>query len=72
MFYLQRVYLNTGGYEYGPFGQYWGTGLPLYRYHSDDVLNQFGREVYGTIRAHSRDEAKRQVRERFPNAKFFN
>jgi hypothetical protein len=52
---LRREYLNQGGYTYGRFGKYFGTGLPLYRYTSEDG------EIDAHIRASSRAEAKKQV-----------
>jgi hypothetical protein len=33
-FYLQRVHLDSGGYDSG--GAYWGLGSPLYRFESAD------------------------------------
>lgn len=36
-FSLRRVRLNTGGYEYGRYGKYYGQGVPLYRAISDET-----------------------------------
>jgi hypothetical protein len=65
--YLQRVYLNSGGYDSG--GAYWGVGQPLFGYESaedggDDLIQGF-------IRADDREHAKEQLRAKFPAVKFF-
>lgn len=52
--YLQRVRLNSGGYDAG--GAYWGLGAPLYAYGSGD-----GDWKY--LRARDRDAAKAKIRD---------
>jgi len=64
-FHLQRVYLDCGGYDNG--GAYWGQGTPLYRAWGDGSEEQ--QEVF--FRAHSRNDAKIQLRGAFPNCKFY-
>lgn len=51
---LRKVPLNSGGYEFGTHGQYWGTGVTLWR----AVGNESGC-VY--VRAHTREEAKKEI-----------
>jgi hypothetical protein len=60
---LRRVYLNSGGYD--SLGTYWGHGTPLYWYASDDGT------VDGVVRARSRVAAKDEIREDYPNARFW-
>lgn len=60
---LQRVVLNSGGYDSG--GAYWGTGKPLWRAWITD--EKTGDEVESFFRAWTRDEAKAQ----FPGRKFY-
>lgn len=64
-FYLRRIRLNSGGYTYGKFGKYYGTGLPLYQYDSIDSWHG------GEIRADSRQDARQQISDNYPGAKFF-
>jgi hypothetical protein len=64
-FTLRRVYLNTGGYEYGRVGRYFGIGAPLYRYTSDDG------DTVGYLRAHYRSNARAIVLGRNPGATFY-
>lgn len=52
---LYRWRLNAQGYD--SFGAYFGLGAPLYAYESVDG------KVSGMIRASSRKEAKRQIRQ---------
>jgi hypothetical protein len=62
--YLQRVRLDSGGYDCG--GAYWGHGTePLYRYCSEDG------EADGFIRAKDRAAAKAKVLALVPGARFF-
>jgi len=61
---LQRVRLDSGGYD--PQGAYWGIGQPLYWAATDDG------ELDTTLRADDRDDAKAQVREIIPGARFYN
>lgn len=48
-FYLQRMQLDSGGYDSG--GAYWGHGGRLYRYESEDG------EASGTLRVWEADKA---------------
>jgi len=64
-FYLQRVQINSGGYQSDDNCIYWGVGTPLYHYFIED------NEVDAFIRASSRIEAKSIIRQRYTNAKFF-
>lgn len=71
VFYLARVYLDSGGYDNG--GAYWGHGEPLYRAYSDmDRANRTPRDrVELFVRAKNRTAAKALVREMYPNSYFF-
>lgn len=77
-FYLQRVSLDSGGYDSG--GAYWGHGLPIYWARSVEVVSTScwvpGRDevspVESYIRARGREAAKAILREEYPNAEFFN
>lgn len=71
-FYLRRVPLNQGGYEYGKHGQYWGVGMPLYHYESTCLDYRNGTGTEGELRAWSREEAKAKIEVLFPGATFFN
>jgi len=64
---LQRVSLDSGGYDSG--GAYWGTGAPLYRAWSDDGGTEEMQEVF--LRAYDRGTARQRVLKRFPNARFY-
>lgn len=59
---LRRVRLDSGGYD--RLGTYFGDGEPLYWAATAD--GQYER----TFRAADRDDAKAQVRETIPHAKF--
>lgn len=60
---LSRIRLNNGGYDSG--GSYWGVGQRLYGYVAvDDSVNGF-------VRAYDRDDAKEQVRAKYPEVTFF-
>lgn len=64
--YLRKVRLNAGGYD--ERGRYFGGGhdVPsLWEYSSDRG------EVHDHVRASSREEAKRKIRERYPKASFY-
>lgn len=50
---LQRIRINSGGYDAG--GAYWGLGAPLYAYNSGD-----GDWRY--LRARDRADAKTKIR----------
>ena len=58
---LERVRLNSGGYD--PGGAYWGLGAPLYVAWGD------GQEMF--FRAKDRREAKEIARGMFKNVKFY-
>lgn len=62
-FTLQRVPLDSGGYDRG--GAYWGLGNPLYW-----ACNEDG-DIERFFRAPDRDAAKCEVRREFPDARFF-
>lgn len=62
--YLQRVPLDSGGYDRG--GAYWGLGAPLYYFEYEGLS-----DISGYIRAGSRESAKKIIREEYPHAKFF-
>jgi hypothetical protein len=65
-FHLQRVPLDSGGYD--PGGAYWGLGCGwLYYAHGDGAEEV--QEMF--FRAHNRDDAKTQVRAAFPNCTFY-
>jgi hypothetical protein len=63
-YHLERVYLNRGGYS--KTGRYFGVGKPLYEYESTDG------DVHGYLRASSRAEAKKHLRDEQGGALFFN
>ena len=72
-FNLQRVRLDSGGYDSG--GAYWGYGQALYWYFSE-YLDEFEGEtewliVEKFIRAGSREDAKRIILQDYPNARFY-
>ena len=60
---MQRVPLNSGGYDSG--GAYWGIGAPLYWYASDDG------KIDGFVRAAGREAAKAEIRQTYPHARFY-
>lgn len=65
-FHLERVLLDSGGYDNG--GAYWGNGCGwLYYAHGDGAEEV--QEMF--FRAHNRDDAKTQVRAAFPNCTFY-
>lgn len=61
--YLQRIYLDSGGYDRN--GTYFGFGEPLYWYADSDGT------VDAMLRARSRAEAKLKILERYSKARFF-
>lgn len=61
---LRRVRLDPDGYD--SEGAYWGISQPLYWAATDDG------ELDTTLRADDRDDAKAQVREIIPGARFYN
>jgi hypothetical protein len=61
--YLQRVHINSGGYDAG--GAYWGLGQRLYTaFDADGTFCRF-------LRANSRDAAKRSICNDYPEATFY-
>ena len=58
---LERVRLNSGGYD--PGGAYWGQGAPLYVAWGD------GQEMF--LRASDREEAKEIAKGVFKHAEFY-
>ena len=60
---LRRVRLDSGGYDSN--GTYFGCGAPLY-WCADD-----SGEIDFMLRASSREEAKREVREVYSTARFY-
>lgn len=69
-FYLQQLPMVDGDYDRG--GAYWGCGNSsigwMYRAYSEDFPDVI---VEMFFRAKSREDAKAEVRDRYPNAKFF-
>lgn len=65
---LRKVPLDDGGYDKN--GTYFGTGHPggdLYWYASTDE----DQSIEGCLRAHTRDQAKAEVRKMYPKARFY-
>jgi len=60
---LQKMRINTGGYDAG--GAYWGIGNPMY------VCQDLSGNLY-YVRAKNREDAKQQIIEKNPTAKFYN
>lgn len=69
-FSLTRVRLDKGGYTSS--GYYFGNGLPLYWYSSEDNDPETGYLIEGYIRASTRANAKMQVRKICNTAVFYN
>lgn len=65
-FSLQKLKMVDSCYDLA--GTYWGRGAPLYGFmgYTDD-----GFMVRGFTRANSRTEAKQQVRDFYPKARFY-
>lgn len=61
-FYLERVRLNSQGYDSG--GAYWGIGQRLYWAHDYPATHEC------FVRANDREAAKDAVRVTFPKAEF--
>lgn len=59
---LQRVRINSGGYDAG--GAYWGLGTPLWFVQDQDGNSKF-------FRARDRDTAKAKLAADWPGARFF-
>lgn len=60
---LRRVRINSQAYD--STGTYWGHDIPLFEYR----LTEDGYCEY--IRAFDREDAKRRLREKHPNIKFY-
>lgn len=60
---LGKMAINRGGYDCR--GAYWGIGQPLY-WAADET-----GQIDWYFRAANRDAAKAQVRERYPDARFY-
>ena len=68
-FRMERVKLDSGGYDNG--GAYWGRDLPLYYARADDPSEEDdSTELF--LRAFDRADAKAQVVDLYPNARFFS
>jgi len=63
---LREVPLNDGGYDRN--GTYFGLGPPLYWCAGGDGDEH---DIDYMLRASDREAAKRKVRERYPNARFY-
>ena len=67
--YLQRVRINSGGYDSG--GAYWGAGTPVFwAIQSNPADGEDAEELF--FRAKNRVAAKEHLLEINPNSKFFN
>ena len=61
---LRRIRLDNGGYDVN--GTYFGHADPLYWYADEDGT------IDAMTRATDRKDAKSQIRETYPNARFYN
>ena len=61
---LYKVRLNSGGYEYGRYGKYYGHGDNLYRLITEDDQIEF--------LACNRGRAKEIAAQKVPGIKFYN
>jgi hypothetical protein len=70
-FTLRRIRLDRGGYDNGC---YWGIGAPLYFAQSNGEFETWSgnKEIEFYLRADDRADAKAQIVEEFPGAKFYN
>lgn len=68
-FTLQRVRINSGGYDAG--GAYWGLGSPLYWWSVTLTEDDSVDECSGFFRVADRAHAKAKIRELHPHARFF-
>lgn len=68
-FRLQRVRINSGGYDSG--GAYWGLGAPLYWWSVEITESDSRDECSGFMRARDRAVAKKEIRDLHPAARFF-
>lgn len=64
-FHLQRIRMRCLVYDLS--GTYWGHGVPLYGYMGEDDQLL----VRGFVRAENRDDAKKEIIEKYPNAMFY-
>lgn len=64
---MRLTRLRMYDYAYDSGGAYWGQGIPLYWAYGDSDTEQ--AECF--VRGNTREEAKRLVRETFPNARFY-
>jgi len=64
-FRMEKLRWTDQCYDQG--GAYWGSGDPIF--HAWGDADQDEQEIF--IRAKDRDDAKAQVREKFPNARFY-
>lgn len=60
---LRRVRLDSGGYDSN--GTYFGSGTPLYWY-ADEAGT-----VDAMVRGSTREAAKKEIRQTYPNARFY-
>lgn len=60
---LQHIPLDSGGYDCN--GTYFGYGRRLYWYANDEGT------IDATLRADNRDQAKAEILERYPHARFY-
>jgi hypothetical protein len=65
---LQKWRINKHGYD--SIGSYWGAGVPVWTY---ELYFPSGRKLYASeaVRARTKTEAKRKIKERFPAVKKF-
>jgi hypothetical protein len=63
--YLTRVRLNSQGYAAGKYGQYYGTGAPVFTYDSWP----YDANIEGSMRAPSRSAALAALKAKYPGAK---
>lgn len=68
-FTLQRVRINSGGYDSG--GSYWGLGAPLYWWSVTITEGDTVDDCSGFFRARDRNAAKAHIRASHPKARFF-
>lgn len=70
---LRKIPIDSQGYADRGW-TYYGIGWPLYRAQSEEEINNglfIEYECDMEFRATSREEAKRIVREKYPNATFY-
>ncbi len=63
-FILRQIRIDSGGYDSN--GTYFGIGNPIYWCANEEY------EVDFVLRAYNREQAKAEVREQYPNARFYN